>query len=105
MPRNRKRRICFVTGTRAEFGLMESTLRAISNHPALSLQIVVTGMHLSRAHGRSIHSIRHKIDATVPWTMGKGDAVQTARSTGRAIASLAETFARLKSDVVLIVGD
>src|SRR5689334_941663 len=105
MPRKSKRRICFVTGTRAEFGLMETTLRAIENHPKLELQIVVTGMHLSRAHGRTIESIGRKIDATVPWTTGKGDPVQTARSTGRAIASLAETFARLKSDVVLIVGD
>src|SRR4051812_9345484 len=47
------RRICFVTGTRAEFGLMESTLRAIVEHPKLTLNIVATGMHLDRQRGNS----------------------------------------------------
>jgi UDP-hydrolysing UDP-N-acetyl-D-glucosamine 2-epimerase len=101
----RKRRICFVTGTRAEFGLMESTLRAIRKHPKLQLQIVVTGMHLDRRHGNTIRSIERKIDATVPWRAATGSPLDTARATGRAIESLAATFDRLNSDVVLIVGD
>jgi len=101
----RKRRVCFVTGTRAEFGLMESTLVSIRNHPKLQLQIVVTGMHLDRRHGWSIRSIDFPIDATVPWATGMGSAVETARSTGRAISLLADAFDRLKSDVVLVVGD
>ena len=69
MPRS-KRRICFVTGTRAEFGLMRSTLSAIQKHRDLQLQIVVTGMHLDRRHGKTVDSIRDegwKIVATVPW--------------------------------------
>src|SRR5438093_4819323 len=101
----RKRRICFVTGTRAEFGLMESTLRAIQDHPKLQLQIIVTGMHLDRRHGRSLDSIEHPIDSTIPWPAGKGTALETAKSTGRAISLLADAFERLASDVVLIVGD
>src|SRR5205814_7017471 len=104
-PMPRKRRVCFVTGTRAEFGLMESTLAAIRNHPKLELQIVVTGMHLDRRHGRSVDAIHHKADAKVPWNCGKGTPVQIARSTGRAISLLAETFDRLGTDIVLIVGD
>src|SRR5438270_13176784 len=64
------RRICFVTGTRAEFGLMEGVLRAVRGHPKLRLQLVVTGMHLDRGHGRTIEQVRAggwRIDATVPW--------------------------------------
>ena len=99
-----RRRICFVTGTRAEFGLMTGVLEAIRAHPGLQLQIVVTGMHLDAAHGRSIDRIRRdgwKVDAVVGWPAG-GDR---AASTGRAMAGLAKAFARLKPDVVLVVGD
>jgi UDP-hydrolysing UDP-N-acetyl-D-glucosamine 2-epimerase len=102
-----KRKICFVTGTRAEFGLMQSTLRAIDAAKGLQLQLVVTGMHLQAAHGRSIDLIRRqgwKVDAVVPWkAAGKSSAL--ARDTGLAIAELAGVFSRLKSDVVLVVGD
>src|SRR5688572_19037091 len=85
------RKVCFVTGTRAEFGLMRSTLRAIQSHRDLRLQLVVTGMHLDRRHGRSIAEIRREgwtIDATVPWR-GASDAPDAVASeTGRAIAGL-----------------
>jgi hypothetical protein len=101
MPRKaveRRRRICFVTGTRAEFGLMATTLRAIRDHPRLQLQIVVTGMHLSRAHGRSKASIeaeRWKIDRTVPWPEDKHDPSATAKHTGTAMATLCRRFRQL----------
>ena len=103
----RRRRICFVTGTRAEFGLMASTLRAIARRRTLQLQLVVTGMHLDRAHGRSIDAIRRDgwtIDAVVPWPRAATPAL-SARSTGRAMAGLADAFDRLGSDVVLVAGD
>lgn len=116
MPSNRKsaivnrqsRRICFVTGTRAEFGLMRSTLRAIQSHPKLQLQLVVTGMHLDRNHGRSVDAIRREgwtIDATVPWPSASNDPDATAVATGGAIAGLARVFAKLQPDVVLVCGD
>jgi UDP-hydrolysing UDP-N-acetyl-D-glucosamine 2-epimerase len=98
----RKRRICFVTGTRAEFGLMRSTLEAIRAHPKLELQLIVTGMHLDRRYGKSIDDIRGegwKVDAIVPW---KGDV---AEATGFAVAGLSRAFLKLKTDVALVVGD
>src|SRR2546423_2507518 len=102
---SRKRRVCFVTGTRAEFGLMESTLRAIQSHPSLQLQLIATGMHLDPRHGRTIDGIRRagwRIDATVPWPASHRPA-SNAAATGRAIAGLAAAFARLRPDVVLVV--
>src|SRR6187397_3742214 len=78
------RNVCFVTGTRAEFGLMRTTLRAIQAHPALELQLLVTGMHLDRAHGRSLDAIRKegwRVDATVPWPRSTTPAA-SATSTG-----------------------
>lgn len=97
------KRVCFVTGTRAEFGLMETVLHAIRSHPGLELQIITTGMHLSARHGRSIDEIRQggwKIDQVVPW---RGKALSSA--TGLAMAGLARAYAKLKSEIVLVVGD
>src|SRR5438105_7881217 len=72
------RRVCFVTGTRAEFGLMRTALQAIDTHPKLRLQLLITGMHLDRRHGRSLDQInaegwleRHE-HAVVPWRAGGG---------------------------------
>ncbi len=104
-----RKRICFVTGTRAEFGLMESTLRAIAAHPALELRLIATGMHLDASRGRSIREIRAggwTIDATVPWRAAHSAVgTATATATGSAMAGLARAFDRLASDVVLVVGD
>ena len=106
------RRICFVTGTRAEFGLMRSTLEAIEGHPSLKLQIVCTGMHLDPTHGRSIDTVKSEgwtVDAEVPWeASGAGAGATpgaTAARTGRAVAAMAETLEELEADVVLVVGD
>ena len=101
------RRICFVTGTRAEFGLMRSTLLAVTHHPGLNLQIIATGMHLDPGCGRSIRQIRAEgwsIDATVPWKPAP-DSTGTAVAMGKATAGLARAFQKLSSDIVLVVGD
>jgi UDP-N-acetylglucosamine 2-epimerase (non-hydrolysing)/GDP/UDP-N,N'-diacetylbacillosamine 2-epimerase (hydrolysing) len=101
------RNVCFVTGTRAEFGLMATTLRAIQSSPSLRLQIIATGMHLDRAHGQGLRAITEggwKIDRTIPWPRGV-EPTETAIATGRAMAALARAFAELSSDIVLVVGD
>jgi len=102
------RKICFVTGTRAEFGLMESTLRVIKAHPTLQLQIIATGMHLDPAHGKTINQIRKagwNIDASIRWKSAGTNLTLLASETGRATASLATAFEKLKPDIVLVVGD
>ncbi|MCC6241113.1 MAG: UDP-N-acetylglucosamine 2-epimerase (hydrolyzing) [Phycisphaerales bacterium] len=106
MPTTRK--ICFVTGSRADFGLMRPVLQAITNNARLKLQLVATGMHLQAAYGRSIDTIRAegwKIDAAVEWKGGNGQPAQLAQATGAAMAGLALALKRLQSDVVLVVGD
>jgi UDP-hydrolysing UDP-N-acetyl-D-glucosamine 2-epimerase len=108
MPLKRKlRRVCFVTGTRAEFGLMESTLRAIAKDRGLALQLVVTGTHTHRSRGRTVDEIRRakcRIDRVIEWEDSSNSAV-IARETGRVTAALVDTFEKLRSDVVLVVGD
>jgi UDP-N-acetylglucosamine 2-epimerase (non-hydrolysing)/GDP/UDP-N,N'-diacetylbacillosamine 2-epimerase (hydrolysing) len=105
-----RRRICFVTGTRAEFGLMKPVLRAINNSRRLQLQILATGMHLDRRRGYSLNEIRRegwKVDAVIPWEQPAasfgGQAL--AHATGEATVGLADALAALDPDVVLVVGD
>ncbi len=109
LPNHVRRRVCFVTGTRAEFGLMQTVLGAVREHRGLELQIIATGMHLDPAHGDGLHSIREmgwKIDAKIPWPAKSGeDLTKHAGNTGAAIAGLAAAFAKLNSEVVLVVGD
>lgn len=97
-----KRTICFITGSRAEFGLMRSTLEAIRQHPHLHLRLIVTGMHLSKEHGRSIERVVEdfRVDAVAPWR-----GASQAAAFGSAVAGIDKALARLKPDIVLIVGD
>lgn len=107
MPRERRRKVCFVTGTRAEFGLMASTLAAIRDHASLELQLVVTGQHTQASRGKTIREIRRAgwtFDATVPWLEAATPSA-TAQATGAAMARLAKVYETLAPDVVLVVGD
>src|SRR3954453_12178100 len=104
----RERTICYVTGTRAEFGLMQSTLRAVQSHPSLRLQLIATGMHLDPAHGKTINQIRREgfeFDATIPWKAAGNNLTTLAQETARATAHLATAFATLNPDIVLVTGD
>jgi UDP-hydrolysing UDP-N-acetyl-D-glucosamine 2-epimerase len=102
-------KVCFITGTRAEFGLIRTTLAAIRAHPKLHLQIIATGMHLDRSRGNTIESIRKEgwtIDRVVPWKSKPGaSGAPLARATALASAGVAEALDELQSDVVLVVGD
>jgi GDP/UDP-N,N'-diacetylbacillosamine 2-epimerase (hydrolysing) len=88
-----------VTGSRAEFGLMRRVLEAIGRG---NLQIVVTGMHLDRRHGKTIEALRKewKIDAVAPWPTGP-----RAEAVGVGITGLAKIFQKLEPQIVLVVGD
>lgn len=103
------RRVCVVTGTRSEFGVLQTVLRAIQRRKRLQLQLVVTGMHLLRQFGYTIDEIRSQgwhIDAEVPmYRRGRDDRLSVAEATGRATSGIAKALHDLHSDVVLVVGD
>lgn len=105
------RHVCYVTGTRAEFGLMRRSLQAIAVHPRLRLQLIVTGMHLDRRRGASgKHVLREEwlkdVDrAVIPWRAGDGKPAGVAEATGRLMASIPPALERLQSDIVLVCGD
>ena len=103
-----RRRVTVVTGTRAEYGLLQSTMQAVRRHPRLTLQLVVSGMHLLRKFGRTIDDIRRDgwpIAATVPMQKGDDSPLDQAQALSRGVAGMARFFERAKTNMVLVLGD
>ncbi|MGF1633482.1 MAG: UDP-N-acetylglucosamine 2-epimerase [Phycisphaerae bacterium] len=103
-----KRTVAFVTGTRAESGLMRRTLVALGRHPKIDLKLVVTGMHTDAAVGAIEGTLidGRTPDALIPWPQVAGGAdVARAVATGRVSAELAGVYETLGVDIVLVVGD
>ncbi|MGM4906787.1 UDP-N-acetylglucosamine 2-epimerase [Tardiphaga sp. 866_E4_N2_1] len=103
-----KRRICVVTGTRADYGLLVWLLRDIVACPDVELQIVATAMHLEPAFGNTVDQIRKDgfvVDAEVPMDLSDDSPVAIAKATGRGVSGLAEAFDRLQPDIVVLLGD
>lgn len=102
------RKVCIVTGTRADFGLLRGLMEDVAADPALTLQIVATGAHLSVAHGYTLHEIEEvglHVDATVNLMLGDDTPVGIAHAMARATAGFADVFARLAPDVIVLLGD
>ena len=102
------RRIAYVTGTRADFGLMRSTLAAIDAHPSLSLSIYATGMHLDPAYGATIEEIEASglpLAGRVLVETGPPTGALMARNLGRITIGLADVFAANRPDILLVLGD
>lgn len=104
----RKRRVAVVTGTRAEFGLLESVLQAIARRHRIEYRLIVTGMHLLRKFGHTLDEIRakgYRIDAAVRMQSGRDDAVGQAGAVARGVGGIARAVEDLDCEVVLVLGD
>jgi UDP-N-acetylglucosamine 2-epimerase (non-hydrolysing)/GDP/UDP-N,N'-diacetylbacillosamine 2-epimerase (hydrolysing) len=104
----RSRNICFVTGSRADFGLLIWPMRAIRETPGLKLQLVATGMHLSPEFGYTIDNIRDEgfaVDEAVETLLSSDSGVGVAKSVGLGVIGFADAFARLEPDLVVVLGD
>ncbi|MEY2619270.1 MAG: hypothetical protein RL522_2272 [Pseudomonadota bacterium] len=102
------RKVLYLTGTRADYGLMASTLARIAAHPALSLQVAVTGMHLSEAYGLTVREIEAAglpIVARIPTGVDERSADAMAHGIGLAVSGLTDTLREHTPDIVLLLGD
>jgi UDP-N-acetylglucosamine 2-epimerase (non-hydrolysing)/GDP/UDP-N,N'-diacetylbacillosamine 2-epimerase (hydrolysing) len=100
--------ILVLTGTRAEYGLLKSSMEAIKEHPNLSLSVVATGMHLSPRHGNTIQEIREDgftVDREVLMQVDGDSGTAMAKSLGIGIMGLTDAFGTLDPDIVLLLGD
>lgn len=103
-----KRHICYITGTRADYGLMEGTLRRIHSHPQLSLSVCVTGMHLSPAFGHTVTEIEQdgfRICGRIPVGLESADGAAMASALAHALLGLIPILQKEKPDAVLLLGD
>ncbi|WP_342420770.1 UDP-N-acetylglucosamine 2-epimerase [Paenibacillus sp. FSL E2-0178] len=103
-----KRKVCVVTGTRAEYGLLFYLMQAIQAEPELELQIIATGMHLSPEFGLTYQQIETDgfvIDEKVEMLLSADTPTSVAKSMGVGVLGLADAFQRLQPDVLVLLGD
>lgn len=102
------KKIAVFTGTRAEYGLLYWLLKDIQADADLSLQLLVSGMHLSPEFGLTYQQIEQDgfhIDEKVEILLSSDSAVGTAKSMGLGVLGFADALDRLKPDVLVILGD
>ncbi|MBI4752808.1 UDP-N-acetylglucosamine 2-epimerase (hydrolyzing) [Candidatus Desantisbacteria bacterium] len=117
------RKIAAITGTRAEYGILQPVFKTIESHPSLSLSLIVTGSHLSSAFGNTIDEIERdgfriaeKIDI-ITESDSKGSGVRgqgsgyddsnkdAAISIGKCITGMTDAIQRIQPDILLVLGD
>lgn len=104
------RKICIVTGTRAEYGLLRRLMRIIQDDPDTQLQVIATNMHLSAKYGNTFQEIE-KDGFTINWRIpiidddDTDDSVTTIKSMAKALNGFADAFNMLKPDIVVVLGD
>lgn len=104
----RRRRVCVVTGTRAEYGLLRWLMQDIKSDAELELQIVATGAHLSPEFGltyTAIESDGFAIDERIEMLLSSDTYVGMSKSAGLGLIGFSDAYARLKPDVVVVLGD
>ena len=104
----RKRKICVVTGTRAEYGLLYWLMKEINVDNALALQVVATGMHLSEEFGNTYQQIEKDgftIDKKVDISLTSDTELAITKSMGLGVIGFADVFNKLQPDLVVVLGD
>ncbi len=103
-----KRKICIITGTRAEYGLLRWVMQGIKDDSELTLQIIATGMHLSPEFGltyREIEKDGFQIDRKVEMLTSSDTPVGIAKSMGVGMIGFADALNDLRPDLIVVLGD
>lgn len=102
------KKVCVVTGTRAEYGLLRWVIEGIQQSPVLDLQLIATGMHLSPEFGLTVNAIEadgYHVDRKVEMLLSSDTAVGVTKSMGLGLIGFADALAELKPDLMLVLGD
>ena len=102
------RKICIITGTRAEYGLLRLVMQGVKEAPELTLQIIATGMHLSPEFGLTYKVIEQdgfQIDRKVEMLTSSDTPVGIAKSMGLGMIGFADTLNELQPDLIVVLGD
>lgn len=102
------KKVCVITGSRAEYGLLKSLLEEIQHKETMELQLVVTGMHLSPEFGLTYKEIErdgYVIHEKVEMLLSSDTSIGVSKSVGLGIIGFTDTFQRLAPDSVIVLGD
>ncbi len=102
------RRVLYLTGTRADFGLMLPTLRAIHAQPSMAVELAVTGMHLSRRFGHTRDEVEASglpVVATLPAEVDDDSGDAMAQAAAAVATGYAALLAQRRPDLCLLLGD
>lgn len=102
------RKICVITGTRAEYGLLRWVMQGIKDDPELTLQVIATGMHLSPEFGltyREIEKDGFQIARKVEMLTSSDTSVGIAKSMGLGLIGFADALNELNPDLIVVLGD
>lgn len=102
------RQIFYLTGTRADFGLMRSTLELINVSPKLKLSLIVTGMHFDRNYGYTVEEIESSgldVVATIPVSIAGETGGQMVRAISQEILAITDLCEKNRPDILLLLGD
>ncbi len=103
-----KRKICVITGSRAEYGLLKPLMKKISGDADLEMQLIVTGTHLSPEFGLTYKEIEKDgflIDDRIEILLSSDSPVGISKSMGLAVQGFAEAYRRLRPDIAVVLGD
>jgi UDP-hydrolysing UDP-N-acetyl-D-glucosamine 2-epimerase len=103
-----RRKICVVTGTRADYGLLRELMRQVAANQALALQIAVTGMHLAPEFGLTVNQIEADglpVDEKVEMLLSSDTVAGVGKSMGLGTIGFADALQRLDPDILVVLGD
>lgn len=103
-----RRKICVVTGSRADYGLLYWLMKDIQASPLFELQLVVTGMHLSPEFGLTVNVIEEdgfRIDERIECLLSSDTAVGVTKAVGLGVIGFAGVYERLRPDLLVVLGD
>ena len=104
----KERKICVITGTRAEYGLLRNLMKLLNSSKKYELQIIATGAHLSKEFGETYREIEDdgfKISSKVDLNLGSDTPEGISKSTSIGIKGYSDSFKTLKPDLLIILGD
>lgn len=102
------RKICVITGSRAEYGLLSGLMKRIDESEDLKLQVIATNMHLSPEFGLTYKEIEKDgfvIDKRVEMLLSSDTSSATAKSVGLGMIGFADAYEDLRPDLIVVLGD
>tara|TARA_B100001250_G_scaffold139846_1_gene119794 strand:+ start:3173 stop:4327 length:1155 start_codon:yes stop_codon:yes gene_type:complete len=102
------KKVCFITGSRAEYGLLRWLMDLINQNNKFTLQIVATGMHLVEEYGLTFKEIENDgfiINHKVEMLLASDTSSSISKSTGLGLCGFSDAYSILKPDVIIVLGD